>query len=472
MINKKSRLRFATEILCFLLIFAFAVCMIPLSATEEAETDKEEKPKTIEIVKLLVDVKRGIMLAEEDVELVEVKNENIPANVVTSIDGIDGMYVSDNMYAGEYVNSDCITENKVYKINEKLLKKNIHKANTDYVNVTDYIVPNTGDDLSYYLQEIIDKNPKRTIYFPDGVYTIASPLFTSAGGGTSVDLQLADGAVIKAHVNWRSNNNKNALICMGASKDVNDIVAVGSYYTLVGGTLDGNDRANGVSIDSGRESVIRNICIKNCLTGIKVEDGTNNVSSDCDFEDITIMGNPKEVRNTYGVYVIGYDNTFTNIRIYNVGIGFYSKGAGNFLKSIYVINNKMEENFTYKANATVGISGPVDNRYSQCYVENCATAYDISSGSLIWDCTANWTDPNCSKQIAVKTGDMRLSLGGIRAYFTDTSAEKAFVSGPAAGNNGSPKVIEGCIFDPSKLTQDNRNLYNGYLKTDVIVPIS
>ena len=473
--NKRTRLRSALEILCFVLLFSMLVGMIPLSAEDDigAETEVPEDDGMIDVVKLVNDAPRGTWLYEEDVEVVRVKNVNIPSNVISNVEDVLTKYTTQDLYAGEYISKSSITDKKVNKVNKDLLKQEIRKSLTSYVVVTDYIIPNTGDDLSYYLQEIIDKNPKRTIYFPDGEYMIASPLMTSAGAGTSVDIQLSDGAVIKAHPNWKSNvKGVDALIALGAAEHVNDIVSIGSYYTLVGGTLDGNNRAkNGVSINSGRESVIRNICIKNCITGVMVEDGANNVSSDCDFEDITVIANPNDLRNTYGVYVIGYDNTFTNIRIYNTKTGFYSQGAGNFLKSIYVNNTAMGAagNPLYKN--SVGISGPVDNRYSQCYVENCATAYSISSSSLIWDCTAVWTDPNCVEQNVIKTSGIGLSLGGIRAYFTAGSAPKRFLTGVNANQNGM-KVIEGCIFDSSMLSQEEINRYSGYLKTNVIKPVS
>ena len=35
-------------------------------------------------------------------------------------------------------------------------------------------------DVSDAIQKIIDKNPNRTIYFPDGVYMISKPICTPA----------------------------------------------------------------------------------------------------------------------------------------------------------------------------------------------------------------------------------------------------------------------------------------------------
>ena len=56
--------------------------------------------------------------------------------------------------------------------------KNLATSPSDlgYVVVTDYIEANTGLDVSDAIQKIINENPHRTIYFPDGEY-ILSPEF-------------------------------------------------------------------------------------------------------------------------------------------------------------------------------------------------------------------------------------------------------------------------------------------------------
>ncbi len=64
------------------------------------------------------------------------------------------------------------------------------------------MTPNTGEDLSAAIQRVIDENPNKTIYFPDGIYTIASPIVTPALPALSVSLKLSDQAVIKASKLW------------------------------------------------------------------------------------------------------------------------------------------------------------------------------------------------------------------------------------------------------------------------------
>ena len=49
-----------------------------------------------------------------------------------------------------------------------------------YVIVSDYVTPSSGEDVSEALQQLIDANPNRTIYFPDGEYIISKHICSPA----------------------------------------------------------------------------------------------------------------------------------------------------------------------------------------------------------------------------------------------------------------------------------------------------
>ena len=76
--------------------------------------------------------------------------------------------------------------------------------NDKYIIVTDYIKSDTMTDLSVAIQDVIDANPNRTIFFPDGEYYLEHPILTSAHPKKSVDLQLSNFACFKASANWSS----------------------------------------------------------------------------------------------------------------------------------------------------------------------------------------------------------------------------------------------------------------------------
>ena len=266
----------------------------------------------------------------------------------------------------------------------------------NYVVVTDYIEANTGKDVSDALQELILANPNRTIFFPDGEYILAKPVSTPANPVHSVSLWLSTYAVIKAADDWSSDE---AMIRMGAAEPYNSIDIIGSNYSFKGGILDGNGVANGIAIESGRETLIREVSIKHTKGGLHIKRGANNGSSDCDIEDVNIVGNGKA--GSIGVLCEGWDNTFTNMRIASVQFGFRITSAGNFLRNIhplYIFTQELSEVFRDSC-AFQELGGR--NWYSLCYSDQFAVGFRTSDydKSTYSDCFAFWYTAKGDKQV-------------------------------------------------------------------------
>jgi hypothetical protein len=399
-------------------------------AADDAATDTEAKKDTVDVYVWAQDIPQGTSLAKKHVKTVSVKRDNLPSNVIVDINDIISNYAKRDLYAEEYASADQMSSTEVSKVNKDVLKKDINTSGDKYLYVTDYIIPNTGDDLAPFLQEIIDKNPNRTIYFPDGEYVIETALKTSAVGKQSVSIQLSDGAVIKASNNWKSRDGS-AMISLGGGGDMNNIVNLGSYYILSGGTLDGNNRANCISVDSGRESVIRNICLKNPKKGIYIAPGVNGNSADIDMEDITIIGNG--MPGTVGIDSVGYDNTYTNIRIYDMEKGLIN--AGGDVTGVYIVNTEKSAKLN-----TVGVTGPW--RMANCVTVNCDVAYMLTQTSLVFDCVSTWTSAEHKTQTTFSTKTKNL-ISGSKAYFFDGEGVNCkFVTDYPEGKE---PVIEGCF---------------------------
>ena len=170
------------------------------------------------------------------------------------------------------------------------------------VCVTDTVAANTGADVADALQALIDANPNHTIYFPDGEYLVSHSLCTPADPAKSVDLQLANYAVVKATDDFAGG----AVICLGGKDPYNTTWQAGSNYGLYGGVIDGNMIADGVSIDSGRETKVQNTAIKHTVVGLHIGFGANSGSSDADISDINIIGNG--AADSVGMLIEGFDN--------------------------------------------------------------------------------------------------------------------------------------------------------------------
>ena len=59
--------------------------------------------------------------------------------------------------------------------------------------------------------------------------------------------------------------NTEAMVRLGGIHPANDIRTPGSVYSMTGGIIDGSGVAKGVSIDSGRETRVRFVSMKNVL---------------------------------------------------------------------------------------------------------------------------------------------------------------------------------------------------------------
>ena len=141
----------------------------------------------------------------------------------------------------------------------------LHFPNADMLNAAKYMKNDGSADCADALQKLIDENPNRTIYFPDGTYILSHPVMTPADPKFSVSLSLSAYAVLKASDDWDSDE---AMIRLGETHRANDIRTIGSNYYFAGGIIDGNGKANGISIDGGRETSVHDVSIKHTKIGI------------------------------------------------------------------------------------------------------------------------------------------------------------------------------------------------------------
>ena len=264
-----------------------------------------------------------------------------------------------------------------------------------YVIATDYVPADGKTDVSDALQKLIDDNPNRTIFFPDGVYLLSKPILTPAHPEKSVSLQLSSFAVLKASEDWDCDE---AVVRLGASHPANDIYTIGSNYSFSGGIVDGSGKANGISIDGGRETVVKDVSIKHVRIGIHIKRGANSGSSDADISGVNIIGNG--TTESYGVLLEGYDNTLTNMRIARVFIGVYLKSSGNSLRNIHPLYTS---DYTDYQNSCGFRDDNGNNWYDYAYSDHFGIGYrlgrnvsSIFTNSFCW-----WYAPKGERHAAI-----------------------------------------------------------------------
>ena len=429
-VKENKRRRYINRILSVILVLCMALSTISIAVysaendtttvgASEGETQQSTK-ETVGVVFAKTTIKKGAKFTKNNVELIQVDSARVPKGAKTVLEDIIGKVATVQINAGEYVFDDAVSKKK----NENTT------VNTTYLNVADFITPNTGEDLADEIQALIEKHPQRTLFFPDGEYIISKSLRTYGDTQKTVSFLFGDGAVLKAADNWVTEQGCDCLIASGVYDSYNnevslngplsDVVSTGSYFWIQGGTLDGNGKAGGISLDGGRETLVKNVVIKNVPLGINIAIGVNNKSADMDIDDVII--DCAGIANSVGLRILGYDNTFTNIRIYNAakGITFpvYSftdnsgklltnlYSGGNAFRNIYIIRNKG----TYSG--SIGVDeGTHANFYYHCYVENYETAYRLAGNNNIVDaCTAK----SCGTAFATRSGSSNNTLSVCR----------------------------------------------------------
>ena len=241
-----------------------------------------------------------------------------------------------------------------------------------------FIVHDGSKPCSDEIQKLIEQNPNREIFFPDGTYLLDKPICTPANPKRSVSLHLSAFAIFKATADWKS---PEAMVRLGGIHPANDIRTAGSWYWLKGGIIDGSGRANGISIDSGRETMVAEVSMKRVKIGLHIKHGANSGSSDCDIRNVNIVG--AATPDSIGVLVEGYDNTFVNMRIADVFVGVHVKSGGNRFTNIHPLLTCCWDRY----DETVGFQIDGGNNWGDfCYSDQFSTGYRFGRhGSGVFD---------------------------------------------------------------------------------------
>ena len=331
-----------------------------------------------------------------------------------------------------------------------------------YLIVTDYVEANTGADVSDAIQELIVNNPHRTIYFPDGEYVLAKPICTPADPNKSVSLMLSNYAILKAADNWDSDE---AMVRLGGIDPFNSIYILGSNYFFEGGIIDGGKKAKGISIDSGRETRISKVSIKNTTIGLHVKRGANNGSSDADIDNVNIVGTRQQ--GCIGVLVEGLDNTFTNMRIAAVQEGVRLYGGGNFLRNVHPLGGAKQDDPDYYPNSYGFREMGGGNFYDMCYSDQYATAFLIAerSRSVYNACVASWWSADNGYHVGFRVideGCLNATILYSKVYHTHTVDVDAYL---LADNGGDGSVQ----YPFNQVVSDTyHSILEAYCNTDIL----
>lgn len=482
------------RILSMLLCVAMLLSVVMLSACDKNTDDNgsdgdddrsTESGTTVQAVRLKNSLEKGEIISAKDIEVVDEKESNLPEGYIAKRVAVIGKKMLETAEKGAYLAASMIeggvSDDKesneidyealrnelkaelLAELEHEIATGGIDASSLGYVLITDYAMPNTGEDVSDAIQRAIDENPHRTIYFPDGEYILGKPIATSAHPDRAVSLNLSNFAVLKASDNWRE---QEAMVRLGGAESANNIHLAGSNYYFSGGVVDGNGRAKGIAIESGRETLITRTSIKNTQVGIHIKRGANSGSSDADIVTVNIVGNAKP--DSIGVLLEGHDNTLTNMRIAAVQTGVLIKSGTNSLSNIHPL-------FIYAPelhDRNPDMYGEVDlidysksigfddvsngtNWYDFCYSDQMATGFRFKSGSAVFqNCFVMWYNTNGSHEIGFDcTGRFNSSILNCQVWLKSGVETCIFLRVAEKGFG----VVENPIFN------DNLNTDKSYL---------
>ena len=333
------------------------------------------------------------------------------------------------------------------------------------VSVADFMLTDGTTDVADKIQRVIDEHPNRTIWFPDGTYLISKPICTPADPKRSVDLRLSNYAVLKAAPGW---TNTEAMVRLGGIHPANNIRLVGSCYSFTGGVIDGSGVAKGISIDSGRETKVRDVSMKFVSLGLHIKHGANNNSSDCDISDVNIVGNRKP--GSIGVLIDACDNTLANMRIADmqIGVKLTRSAAGNLMRNLHPL-------YTSPMDQYDGSAGFVDdscnNSYDRCYSDHFSTGFLFgrTAGNTVMDaCIVFWYAPTKGRRhTAVKCeGRFLAHIENMQIGFKNSEAVNTVLDVGEKGGCGylrDPRINMG-------LVRKDDTVYKDYLQGVVHAP--
>lgn len=452
--------------------------------TDEKDDKEEETEKgdgnsaTVSVVVMKNDVAKGERITSKDIETAEVDADGLIEDYLTERTKAIAKYAKEDISKGEVIGLSMLSDTPVDDGGDEPDNGGsnggsvtVDPAALGYVLITDYAQPNTGRDVSGAIQKAINENPQKTIYFPDGEYILAKPIATSGNPANAVSLNLSNFAELKAAEGW---NSEDAMVRLGGAEDYNNIHLPGSNYYFMGGIVNGNGVANGISIESGRETLITRTSIKNTKIGIHIHSGANSGSSDADIEGVNIVGNARP--GSIGVFLQGHDNTLTNMRIAAVEVGVKLASGTNSLRNIhplYIFAGELQskdpemydgvEHINYTDSVGFLDVSNGTNWYSFCYSDQMATGFRFGRGqSVFQNCFVMWYNTNGSHEIGFDcTGNFNSSILNCQVWLKNGVETRAFFRTAREGFG----VIENPIFDPNL---DSEKQYLPYLDGKVI----
>lgn len=418
-------------------------------------------PTTVTAIRALGATSKGERLKRNQLQEVVVSSADLPEGAITDIQDAIGSYLTVDVVAGEYILAAKLSDKKPTGSGSD----DPFVSTEDYVMITDFV--KVGADISDKLQEVINSNPNKTIYFPDGIYRFSKSVTTPADPAKSVSFRLSNFAIFQAASNYTPEEGK-GLIRLGATDKPKAAAAdnTGNSFYFMGGIVDMNDRGGtAISVEGGKNVLINNFAIRKSDIGIHIK--TDYV--DVDSGVVAGTGTDNFARhNTIGVKVDGSYNTITNMRICSITRGIELTEGNNVLRNLHPL---------YTTTANPDSAGFWDessgNFYDYCYSDNFAIGFHLAADnvSVLNGCFAFWYNAAPNRHWGIRQrGQFNSVVRNTRIDMCQAeSADNAYIWVESTGGQGI--IVDALTSVGSMETngkaETNKNyqtIYNSYKK--------
>ena len=464
--NKSSKIKFIAAVLCFALLLC-----LPLygcnDATGEETPATENNANEVDVVRACVNISAGEKITTDKVESVKMDSRYLPEGTILDSADVVGKFAKGNIYVGEFFLADKISKSKLGAADNSADVNGdggIDFGDAGYVVVTDLLEVDSQKDMTDDIQKLINENPGRTIYFPDGIYTISKPLTTSADPAKAVSLKLSNFAQIKADSKWTKGE---PLIKLGATDAKDGVSNADNRYSVDGGVFDCSGLADGIWVMNAGTVDIRYSAIKSTVVGIwiKADEGGNGPV--VDVYSVSIVGN--NTTDSKGFKIDTDGNTLTNINPGNIYTGVEITGTRNVLRNVhplYVYSGALNNDAIHAGSIAFKDFGEC-NMYDACYSDQMATAFylgenaaPIIDGAFIFWYRATPTTPH---KAIVCEGQFNATVRSSHADFGHSLLSHEMTAGAVTtecifltvGADGGSGVIDACHFDSRRVSKSD-----------------
>lgn len=373
------------SVLLLLLCVSMLLVALPMSSCNtadvqvEGQTGEKTDESYVNVVRVVDDIKYGGKFTSDKLETIRVRADAVPADVIGDTSELRDKFAASNMTPGDYITPAKLLEERPddAKDEEEDLTEVDYRA-LGYVVISDYKREQGETGHAAMINRIIAENPGRTIYIPDGSYTIEEPIVIPADSDKSVSLRLGNQAVLRAASTWA--DPYVAMIRVGVTEGIEEPLTIEEVeakdyrsISIIGGCIYGSNVATGISVEGGKNTYIYNVSIKAASRGIHIHEGPNELGATwVNVDNCNVTGNDKD--HSVGVLVEGTYNTFSNMRIYVIkyGVQCTETGENNIFRNLHPLASNAHKE------KSIGFYDMSDgNNFDVCYSDQFASGYAL-----------------------------------------------------------------------------------------------